>query len=229
MRKLTVIIPITPEETQWRILFKDLSVLPKETNIIFVGPQKPTDFDTMCDKKQNTKWVQSAIGRGHQMNAGARSSKSDYLWFLHADSRVSQKAIDSLQNILSDDPEELIYFNLLFQNDGPVLMNLNSLGVWIRSHILGLPFGDQGFCISTKCFNLVGGFCEKAPYGEDHLFVWKVRHSNLKLRCTGATISTSSRKYRDNGWGKTTLLHGYLTLKQAMPEMLKYITTREEK
>ena len=81
---------------------------------------------------------------------------SEFLWFLHADSRFTNKTIPALLNSIKKAPKKLHYFNLQF-NDNSLLLKLNNLGVWLRSHILGMPFGDQGFCIAKKLFTKIGG------------------------------------------------------------------------
>jgi len=86
--------------------------------------------------------------------------------------------------------------------------------------LLGVPFGDQGFCVTKKKYNLIGGFLETAPYGEDHLFVWHAKQRGIRIRSTNAALKTSARKYRQSGWFTTTLLYYQLWTKQASPEKL---------
>ena len=119
---------------------------------------------------------------------------------------------------LARDPGALHYFDLAFSGDGPPLMRLNERGVWVRSHLLGMPFGDQGFCLRRDVFFGLGGFPEDVPYGEDHLLVWRARQAGVPLRCAPATLLTSARKYGERGWLRTTARHVYLTYRQALPE-----------
>ncbi|MEQ9072145.1 MAG: hypothetical protein RLO18_35800, partial [Gimesia chilikensis] len=75
-------------------------------------------------------------------------------------------------------------------------------------------------------FHSLGGFDESAAYGEDHLLVWKARQVGLRLKCTGADIATSARKYRERGWLKVTLLHLWLTACQAIPQFFLLMKAR---
>jgi len=102
-----------------------------------------------------------------------------------------------------------------------VLCALMRGGARLRSRILKVPFGDQGFCIKKALFHKLEGFPEDLPYGEDHVFVWKIRQHGTELQPTGAILYTSARKYKKHGWLKTTLLHQYLWIKQAWPEWKK--------
>jgi GT2 family glycosyltransferase len=105
-------------------------------------------------------------------------------------------------------------------------MKLNQLGSWMRSHLGGMPFGDQGFCLRREIWERLGGFDTHAAYGEDHLFVWKARRAGVPLRPTGGTLRTSARKYREQGWLSTTTRHFQLTALQAIPEWLKLVRAR---
>lgn len=81
------------------------------------------------------------------MNVGADSARGEWLWFLHADSRLGPATLWALQRFLDRDVDALGYFDLAFRRDGPRLAALNAWGANLRSRWLGLPFGDQGFVI----------------------------------------------------------------------------------
>jgi GT2 family glycosyltransferase len=76
-----------------------------------------------------------------------------------------------------------------------------------------MPFGDQGFCISKTLFHEIGGYPEKAPYGEDLLFVWKAKETGVKLHHVPSKLITSARHYQETGWFKLTLLRGRQVMK----------------
>ena len=46
LKDLAIIIPIAPNEKTWSELLPDLQGLPSETEIILVGPQKPSQLNT---------------------------------------------------------------------------------------------------------------------------------------------------------------------------------------
>ena len=157
------------------------------------------------------------------MNLAAAATHRRFLWFLHADSRLGTSAISSLVRSLREAPDALHYFDLVFETDQLRRMAINNVGVWVRSHLLGMPFGDQGFCVKREVFARLGGFDEQARYGEDHLLVWSAHRAGIKVRCTGEKIGTSARKYLDRGWLATTVDHQALTIKQAWPQVRKLL------
>lgn len=209
---ITVIIPIAPNETKWSELYADLKNLSDKLEIILVGP--------VCPKSMESIWIKSPLGRAQQMNFAAKYAKTKYVWFLHADSRLTKDSLKKLIQSIREKPNSLHYFDLVFLNDGPKLMTLNTIGTYFRSNYLGMPYGDQGFALRRDDFLRLGGFPD-AKYGEDHLFVWHWRKNGRDLKRVDDVIYTSARKYVENGWLKTTLKHIWLGGKQGWSEYFK--------
>jgi len=230
LSQVSLIIPVGQEDSSWQALIGDLVDVGSETEVLIVAAHaKQTEIDQLSAQggpQCGVHWIATAAGRARQMNVGAKLATRPFLWFLHADSRVSADALSALERSLDAQPHALHYFDLAFQNDGPSLVWLNAWGARVRSRCLGLPFGDQGLCMSRDLFQRLGGFDETAAYGEDHLLVWAARRHRAPLRCVGAAITTSARKYRSNGWLATTALHGWRTCRQAIPEYGKLLWSR---
>lgn len=224
---LSVIVPVGKGDRAWKALLDDLATLPAETEVLFVAAD---DGDFKELQSQAATWIPATVrcvgsppGRARQLNAGALASTRSFLWFVHADTRLDRDALEVLARAMVASPDALHYFDLRFRSDGPAWMRLNEVGVRVRSHWMGMPFGDQGFCVSREVYERVGGFPEDVPYGEDHVFVWRARQKGVRLRCTGVTIATSARKYAQRGWVQTTAKHFVLTYKQAIPEFLRWV------
>ncbi len=230
IENLSVIIPVGPKEEAWKTLLADLCALSVDTEIIFAATtERPGDLQSILRATgftRNVKWLKFPEGRAKQLNAGAKAAQRSILWFVHADSRISPPAIASLKRSLEKTENAIHFFNLVFLDDGPALIRINTAGAWIRSHVLGLPFGDQGLCVSKAIFQKLGGFDELAPYGEDHLFIWKARQKGVPLVCTGGWLGTSARKYSRDGWSVTTVRNAVLTSKQAIPGFFRLLKER---
>jgi len=197
-------------------------MLPAGSEIIFVSSKTGIDDSLKINIPGiNIRCLTSDPGRANCLNSGALNSSGDYLWFLHADSRLNKMNISSLLDSISRYPEALLYFDLAFYN-ASILMKLNEWGALFRCRILDTPFGDQGLCISKNIFNSLGGFPENAPYGEDHLFVRNARREHIPIKPVNTSLYTSSRKYVENGWLKTTLLHLCLWQKQIYHDNKKH-------
>jgi hypothetical protein len=228
--ELAVVVPVAPGDDAWRPLLADLGALPPRAGVLLaaaepLAPAAARDADAALAGRR-WRWLVAPRGRARQLNAGARAADGAVLWFLHADSRVAPADVAALRDALRAAPGALHYFDLAFLPDGPRGMRLNAAGAWVRSRWLGMPFGDQGLCVRRDVWARLGGFDEAAPYGEDHLFVWRARQAGVPLRPTGGVVRTSARRYREHGWGRTTLRHVRLTARQAFPEWVALLRAR---
>jgi GT2 family glycosyltransferase len=179
LKDVSIVIPAAPGETAQAGLLEDLENTQAEINILSEGT------------------------RASSLNAGARKAKRGILWFLHADSRITDANIEALAEALQKNPKALHYFDLEFEGRG--VTALNATGANIRSHILGLPYGDQGFCIAREQFEKTAGYPEQVPYGEDLLFVRRAKKSGIKLNPVRSSLLTSAREYKRRGWFRLTL------------------------
>lgn len=177
--RLSVIIPLAADEGSHHALIEDL---------------KPYDFEII---------IASETSRAASLNAGAARASRDILWFLHADSRVLAENISALEQAFSVRPEALHYFQLFYEDAG--ITALNAIGANIRSRLFGLPYGDQGFCISKDQFLAVGEYPDSV-FGEDLLFVRMAKQADIKLHRIPSKLLTSARKYKDVGWLRLTLM-----------------------
>ena len=177
-------------------------------SIIIPLALKENNHDALLSdlKETQAEIILSSEGtRVESLNKGAAKAKYNMLWFLHADSRISVENIKALDSVIKSQPNALHYFYLRFDEGG--LLSLNGLGANIRSRLLGLPYGDQGLCISKKQFESIGGYPDTLPYGEDVLFVRKAKKAGVKLNPTGSKLMTSARKYQTQGWLNVTWRH----------------------
>lgn len=222
---LSIVIPVGAGDSAWvDLLPLLLPACPVDCEVLLSAAEpRPASLEERSASESGPaiRWLRGTRGRGAQLNRGARAATGEFLWFLHADSRPGEDAIPVLLRRLRSDPGALWYFDLRFLHDGPRAVKINEFGALIRSRVLGLPFGDQGFAMSRRCFEQLGGYSETTAYGEDHLLVWAARHAGVPVRPVGLPLLTSARKYARQGWLITTLRHLRLTWRQAVPELLR--------
>lgn len=227
---LSVIIPVGNGDESWKSLLPDLKVLDDGDEVIFVSPNDNCSelvFElSKLEIRTSCRWIQTSLGRAKQLNFGAKNATCEILWFLHCDSRISSAGIKNLKTSISKNTHQILFFDLEFLNDSPRLISINEIGAWIRSRVLRLPFGDQGFCLSKMTFAELGGYDEGALYGEDHLLIWKAHQKRIPVSCVGSGLKTSARKYTQLGWVKTTARHIALTFRQAVPELFRLLQSR---
>ncbi len=169
--------------------------------------QAPADFEIVMARGGT---------RAAAMNAGAQQARARFLWFVHADTVLGADVISRMRKTAEAYREQISYCDIRF--DGGPIMRLTDLGVLFRSRILGLPFGDQALAMPATLFQRLGGYREDAPYGEDHLLIWRAHQMRVPVRPIGAVVGTSALKYQTRGWLRMTLRHLRLTIEQAWPE-----------
>lgn len=228
LREVSVIIPFAPQEIDFHSLLQELNGY-GVAEVLLVVPMEATQLREqlrffVADEQSKMRLVDSLRkGRAEQLNLGARKAKGRFLWFIHADTRLAANTVSALVSSLGKEPDTLWFFNLRFFSKYKWAMKLNEVGVFFRSHLLAMPFGDQAFCLARDIFFELGEFDVGAPYGEDHLLVWRAKRRGIAVLCTGASVFSSARKYEAQGWIKITAKHIKMTYLQAWPEFLLWL------
>lgn len=210
---LAIVIPVGPGDFAWQGLLPQLDHA-NASEILLV---LPSDYASAAipPRDDRLRVVVSSTGRARQLNAGAQASDADWLWFLHADSRLGPATLQHLHRFIADDPSALGYFDLRFLDDGPRCTAINAFGADLRSRWLGLPFGDQGFVMPRRVYERLDGFNESLVCGEDHAMIWRARQLAIPVRALSAPLYTSARKYAERGWWRTTGEHLRMSWQQA--------------
>lgn len=219
LSQLTVVVPVGPHDTLTDTLLAQLSALPAGAQVCVVccDPASRELTGARLPLAQGPRWdcLLTASGRAVQQNAGAAAASGHWLWLLHADSVLDPATLPALARWIERSPQAPGYFDLRFSDDGPALMRLNTIGAWLRSRVLGLPFGDQGLVLPRALFDRLGRFDQSLAGGEDHDLVWRARRAGVPFQPLRAPLYTSARKYAEHGWGATTLWHLRETWAQA--------------
>ena len=208
---LAIVVPAGPGDGAWHGLLPQLDAARAQEIALVLARGAPAP----AGLAGNVTVVLADAGRALQLNAGAATTRAEWLWFVHADSRVTPATLAALHRFVAADADAIGYFDLRFLGDGPRLTVLNTIGARLRSRWLGLPFGDQGLLMPRRVFEAIGGFDDRHRGGEDHALVWSARGLGVPLQPLRAPIYTSARKYAQRGWWATTAQHLWLTCVQA--------------
>ena len=139
------------------------------------------------------KFISSAASRGYQLKKGVNLAKGDFIFVLHSDSVLERGWSKIVKKYLNKDAG--YYCKLSFDIIHP-LASMTSTWANARSLIFNLPYGDQGLLIPRKLL-MENGSYSPIPIMEDVELALRFKG---KLFCMPVVITTSSRKYRKNGW-----------------------------
>jgi rSAM/selenodomain-associated transferase 2 len=199
-----VVIPTLDEAENLPGLLEDLQRVAVPLDIV-VADGGSLDDTLAVAERRGARAVVAPRGRGVQMNAGARAARGEWLFFVHADTRVPAPARRALLGAVVDDPDaEVAVFRFAIDLP-PAGKRFIEVGQALRQALYGLPYGDQGLLVRRELFFAVGGFPE-IPLLEDVALLRRLRRRS-PVRVLPAAILTSGRRYRRGGVLRTWLRH----------------------
>lgn len=151
--------------------------------------------------------LQTAPGRAHQMNEGARHSSGDVLWFVHADTVIAPSAMTQIRAALTD-PDVVgggltLRFDARSRGLGYLAWTSNQ-----RARRLHWIFGDQAMFVRRDVFDAIGGF-PPVPVMED-LELSRRLHQRGRLVVLPATSTASARRILAHGPWRMVIFMQYL-------------------
>lgn len=216
---LSVVIPVRNEAQALPGLLDDLADLRAIGAELILVDGGSSDGTCELALGRVDQLLRTAPGRALQMNAGAAAARGEYLWFVHADTRVSVESLESLQGALKERP---LWGRFDVRLSGPGLA-LQVIGAMInlRSRLSGIASGDQGIFVARQHFEAMGGYAQM-PLMEDLQLCRRLK-ALARPRCLRPPLSTSSRRWEQHGIWRTVVLMWCLRLAYycgASPEKL---------
>ncbi len=163
------------------------------------------DDSVAVAKDAGVRVLERDRGRGLQLDEGARAASGTWLWFLHADSRVSREALEAMIGLCGSAPGWGRFDVGLAHT--PLLRLIATAMNW-RSAITGICTGDQGIFVHRALLESVGGV-PRQPLMEDIELSKRLRRLRHPLRIR-TPIQTSARRWRERGVLKTMFIMWWL-------------------
>jgi glycosyltransferase involved in cell wall biosynthesis len=139
-------------------------------------------------------------------------ARGDWLWFLHADTRVPPPALEALLGACRG-PTDWGRFDVRLSGAAPALRVIERM-MNTRSRLTGIATGDQGVFVARPAYDAVGGF-PQIPLMEDIALSRLLRRRQRPL-CLRMPLIVSSRRWEQRGIGRTVLLMWRLRLAYAL-------------
>lgn len=199
---IAIIIPVLNEAANLPRFATDLQQLHPAPQAVIVVDAGSHDDSVMLAQALGLQVVVSARGRAVQMNAGAQHTQTDWLLFLHADSRLPPDALAQIQRL----PTTAHWgrFDVRLDAAQPIYRLIESL-INLRSRYSKIATGDQAIFIRRRLFEQIGGY-RIQPLMEDVELCKQLKRQQLAPVCLRSIVTTSARRWQHYGVWRTIWL-----------------------
>ena len=206
--QLSIIVPALNEAGCIRELLRQLQALRAQGHEVIVVDGGSCDATVALAQPLVDQLLPAPAGRALQMNIGAQAARGRVLWFVHADTRVPEKAahviIESVAHAAGWGR-----FDVRLSGDRLLLRLVERMMNW-RSRFTRIATGDQGIFVTRELFERVGGFAAM-PLMEDIDLSRRLKREQRPL-CLRDTLTSSSRRWEQKGIVRTIALMWVLRL-----------------
>jgi rSAM/selenodomain-associated transferase 2 len=203
---ISVIIPTLNEEAVLAETLARTSALQVGELIVVDGGSTDHSVPTAqayCANTPNVHLITAPRGRARQMNEGAKASRGDVLLFLHADTRLPERARQLIDSAFADPTVVGGRFDVRFDSSS-TWSRIISAFMNHRSRLTGIVTGDHALFVRRQVFEHLGGFAE-IPLMEDIDFSRRLKRTG-RIAALRHTVTTSFRRWETQGPLKTILL-----------------------
>lgn len=196
--RLSVVVPVLNEAGGLPRLLEALSDL-DDTEVIVVDGGSH-DSSVELARAAGASVIETPPGRARQMNAGAASSGGAVLLFLHADTRLPDRADQLVRSALADRRRAWGRFDVVIEGR-PRILRVVAWMMNARSRLTGIATGDQAIFVTREAFDAVGGFPEQ-PLMED-IELSRRLLAVSRPACLRQRVHTSGRRWEARGVWRT--------------------------
>jgi rSAM/selenodomain-associated transferase 2 len=197
----SIIIPVLFERDRINDTLEDLFFhdSPHSFEVIVVDgdPDRSTIRAIRPERLSALTVLTAPVGRGSQMNAGARIAGGRILLFLHADTQLPAEALERVAVACGNPRAAGGAFDLTIASSHPLLKIIGRIAS-LRSRLTRIPYGDQAIFIKKSIFLMIGGFAE-IPIMEDIEIMRRLRRAGHRIVILPDKISTSARRWEKDG------------------------------
>jgi rSAM/selenodomain-associated transferase 2 len=211
--RLAVIVPVLNEADTVGEALARLQPLRKRGASVIVVDGSSTDATAERARAGADCVLDAPRGRAVQMNRGAevalRDDAVEALLFLHADTRLPDRADESIAAAIRDRSMAWGRFDVRIAGEAAGLRLVGTL-MNLRSRLTGICTGDQCLFATRQLFEALGGF-SPIPLMEDIDFSRRARRL-ARPRALREVATTSGRRWDRHGVARTVVLMWRLRL-----------------
>lgn len=207
--KLSIIVPMFNETAVLPDLLAHLLPLQRSGSEVLLVDGGSHDGSTTMARTAGFTVINADKGRARQMNTGAREAKGDVLLFLHADTRLPDRATRLVVQALTGSRKVWGRFDVHITGQSPTLRLVAWMMNW-RSRCTGIATGDQAIFVRRTAFQACGGFPDQ-PLMEDIELSRRLKRRSAPI-CIAERACTSGRRWESRGVWRTIFLMWQLRL-----------------
>jgi rSAM/selenodomain-associated transferase 2 len=198
MPAISIIVPIRDEPAELgEVLSRWWS--PGQAEMLVVDDTGSPAAEVL--RRAGARVIERAGSRGARLGHAAGLARGDILFFLHADSRPPDDALELVRRSLSGRTCAGA-FSLEYA-EADRTMRCIAWSANLRSRWLRLPFGDQGLFCTRAAYESAGGFRD-LPVCDDLDLVRRLKRTG-RFEILPERVVTSARHYRRRGVARQTL------------------------
>jgi len=194
---VSIIIPALNEEMRIGDTLRALLALSGEKEIL-VADGGSEDLTVEIATGLGVRVVHCERGRGCQIRTAALAATGSVLWFVHADTRPENGAIESILESLRDGATVGGNFSLVFEGDHYSARQMTWIYPYLRR--IGLSYGDAGIFIRRGVYEAIGG-CRPYPLFEDLDLIRRMKRRGKFIHLS-TRIFTSARRFSGPQYGR---------------------------
>ncbi|MEE8305823.1 MAG: TIGR04283 family arsenosugar biosynthesis glycosyltransferase [Gammaproteobacteria bacterium] len=219
MAELTLSV-VVPSHRDAKALADLLPTLAQDNcEIVVVGSEADATTTTLCEEF-GARYIHTDPCRGGQLDAGAKHSSGNVIWFLHADAHPPKDAGAQIRTAVSQGATAG-FFPFQFAGARTLGKTLLAAAINLRVKLGGIPYGDQGLFAMRQAYEMAGGF-PHAPLFEEVRLVKRLRRQGHMIRLP-TPLLISPRRWERDGWWQRSLNNRWLAVRfmfGAAPESL---------
>lgn len=213
MHDIAIIIPVLHDAAALARLLHVVRTWPDQPReIVVVAGAHDAKTEALC-RTHGCKIIVAHPCRGAQLDAGARASSAQLLWFLHADALPRVGSLEAIQAAHADGAEAG-YFRFELEGASELRRRVLETAVRWRTRCGGVPYGDQGLWTTREAYLACDGFPHE-PLFEEVTLVKRLRKRRA-LVALAQPLGVSPRRWERDGWWRRSAKNRLLALGHAL-------------
>jgi rSAM/selenodomain-associated transferase 2 len=204
--KFSIIIPVLHEGAQIQVCLQHLAEVATGQSyevIVVDGDRQGSTLAHLPPFAAPLHGITAPLGRGPQMNAGARMAQGQWLLFLHRDVQLPHQALHQVDQVLTVEHIAGGAFDLKIDSSRWCLRAISTLSSW-RSRLTRIPYGDQAIFIKKAVFDQVQGYPD-IPIMEDVALMQRLKQNGHTIQILRSPVMASPRRWEQEGILRCTL------------------------